>query len=199
MHAWWIRGNAVLTLCTSVLAVVCIAVSVTDLFHKGDPFVNASLVEVQGLQREYDRWVGYRERAWIAVNLTADLQDSFTWNTRQIYLWLTAEYRTEKNQLNQAVFWNWIVESKEDADIRIPRLTHTHPSSVSKHPLSVHYPLDLTDQGENLRGTPFNITVSWNVMPTVGAMSTHRRSFSGFEFPTQYQKVDLKQPRSPRT
>ncbi|DBA66797.1 TPA: hypothetical protein ACH3X2_001938 [Trebouxia sp. C0005] len=167
MHAWWIRGNAVLTLCTSVLAAVCIAVSITDLFHKSNPFVSASLVEVQGLQREYDRWVGYRERAWIAVNLTADLQDSFTWNTRQIYLWLTAEYRTEKNQLNQAVFWNWIVESKEDADIRIP-LTHTHPSSISKHPLSVHYPLDLTDQGENLRGTPFNITVSWNVMPTVG-------------------------------
>ena len=51
-------------------------------------------------------------QAWIAVNLTADLQDSFTWNTRQIYLWLTAEYATDKNQLNQAVFWNWIIESK---------------------------------------------------------------------------------------
>ena len=51
-------------------------------------------------------------QAWVAVNLTANLQDSFTWNTRQIYLWLTAEYRTEKNQLNQAVFWNWIIESK---------------------------------------------------------------------------------------
>jgi len=56
-------------------------------------------------------------QAWIAVNLTADLQDSFTWNTRQIYLWLTAEYRTEKNQLNQAVFWNWIVESKVAAEL----------------------------------------------------------------------------------
>lgn len=51
-------------------------------------------------------------QAWIAVNLTANLQDSFTWNTRQIYLWLTAEYKTGKNQLNQAVFWNWIIESK---------------------------------------------------------------------------------------
>ena len=102
--------------------------------------MHADLVEVQGLQKEYDRWVGYRERvslpalaygvcgtytsavlvtsawrgtqAWIAVNLTADLQESFTWNTRQIYLWLTAEYQTEKNVLNQAVFWNWIIESK---------------------------------------------------------------------------------------
>lgn len=57
---------------------------------------------------------------------------------------------------------------QEEADIRIPRLTHTHPSSISKHPLSPHYPLDLTDTGENLRGAPFNLTVSWNIMPTVG-------------------------------
>lgn len=56
-------------------------------------------------------------QAWLAVNLTADLQDSFTWNTRQIYLWLTAEYKTERNQLNQAVFWNWIIESKVKARI----------------------------------------------------------------------------------
>ena len=33
-----------------------------DVLHKSHPFVNASLVEVQGLQKEYDRWVGYRER-----------------------------------------------------------------------------------------------------------------------------------------
>lgn len=92
MHAWWVRGNAVLTLCTSVLAAVCIAVTITgmtslrqlrscyrsliqnatvtrhvcklyaDLLHKSDPFVHVDLVEVQGLQREYDRFLGYRER-----------------------------------------------------------------------------------------------------------------------------------------
>lgn len=59
-----------------------------------------------------NKHTGCLVQAWLAVNLTADLQDSFTWNTRQIYLWLTAEYKTEKNQLNQAVFWNWIIESK---------------------------------------------------------------------------------------
>ena len=51
-------------------------------------------------------------QAWLAVNLTADLRDSFTWNTRQIYLWLTATYETEEHELNQAVFWNWIIESQ---------------------------------------------------------------------------------------
>ncbi len=30
--------------------------------------MHASLVEVQGLQREYDRWVGYRERVCLYLN-----------------------------------------------------------------------------------------------------------------------------------
>lgn len=51
-------------------------------------------------------------QAWLAVNLTADLRDSFTWNTRQIYLWLTADYETQDHKLNQAVFWNWIIENQ---------------------------------------------------------------------------------------
>ena len=29
MHTWWIRGNAILTLCSSVLAAVCLAVAFT--------------------------------------------------------------------------------------------------------------------------------------------------------------------------
>ena len=95
MHVWWVRGNAVLTLCTSVLAAICISVTITgttlsqhlpschmvadsadsltqlrmrcvrlyaDLLHKSDPFVHVDLVEVQGLQREYDRFLGHRER-----------------------------------------------------------------------------------------------------------------------------------------
>ena len=37
MYSWLIRGNAVLTLCTSVLAVVCIAVTLTgDCSQPGD-------------------------------------------------------------------------------------------------------------------------------------------------------------------
>lgn len=61
-----------------------------------------------------------------------------------------------------------VLHLQEDANIRIPRLTHTHASDISKHPLSPHYALDVTDTGENLRATPFNLTVSWSVMPTVG-------------------------------
>ncbi len=35
--------------------------------------MHASLVEVQGLQREYERWVGYRERVCLYLNRQSSL------------------------------------------------------------------------------------------------------------------------------
>ena len=30
------------------------------------------------------------------------------------------------------------------------------------------YPYTIADQGHNLRGRPYNLTVAWNIMPYVG-------------------------------
>jgi hypothetical protein len=37
----------------------------------------------------------------------------------------------------------------------------------------------VTDQGFNLRGRQFNVTVAWQVMPKVGALYTRQQTFSG--------------------
>lgn len=83
------------------------------------PFLTtATICTARGVAATHDTTYGFSHvsspplQAWLAVNLTADLRDSFTWNTRQIYLWLTTEYRTQDHNLNQAVFWNWIIESQ---------------------------------------------------------------------------------------
>lgn len=45
--------------------------------------------------------------------------------------------------------------------------------------LRAQYPYALTDQGFNLRGREFDVTVAWNVMPRVGALYTRTRTFPG--------------------
>jgi hypothetical protein len=45
--------------------------------------------------------------------------------------------------------------------------------------LRPQYPYAITDQGFNLRGRHFNVTVAWNVMPKVGALSKRVRTFAG--------------------
>ena len=46
------------------------------------------------------------------VKLDADVRDEFTWNTKQLFMFLTVDYATEKNPSSQLVMWSKIVVSK---------------------------------------------------------------------------------------
>ena len=41
----------------------------TDHIHSSNPSIHADLIEVQGLHKEYDRWVGYRERVCVCLTV----------------------------------------------------------------------------------------------------------------------------------
>ena len=49
MHTWYYRLNALLTLATTVLAGMCAVASLTEVLHKSNPQVTASVVQVDGL------------------------------------------------------------------------------------------------------------------------------------------------------
>jgi hypothetical protein len=46
MHTVWTRANTVLTFFATVLSVLCVLVTVTDLFHQSDPPITVELKEV---------------------------------------------------------------------------------------------------------------------------------------------------------
>ncbi len=43
------------------------------------------------------------------LNLTADLADEFTWNTKQIFVYVNIEWTTPQNKQNQVVMWSSIL------------------------------------------------------------------------------------------
>ena len=47
--------------------------------------------------------------------LQADLNPLFNWNVKQLFLYLTAEYETPNNKLNQVVLWDKIILRGENA------------------------------------------------------------------------------------
>ncbi|CAM6127140.1 unnamed protein product [Calypogeia fissa] len=51
----------------------------------------------------------------LTLNISGDLRSVFTWNTKQLFVFVVAEYKTPKNQINQVSLWDLIVERKEDA------------------------------------------------------------------------------------
>ncbi len=52
----------------------------------------------------------------------------------QVFAYVTVEFKTQKNHLNQVVIWSRILQRVEDAFLREPQL-------------AVEYPYALTDQG----------------------------------------------------
>lgn len=46
----------------------------------------------------------------LRFDLSTDLTPLFNWNTKQLFLYLTAEYQTQNNKVNQVRMWNLSLE-----------------------------------------------------------------------------------------
>ncbi|CAN7005138.1 unnamed protein product [Brassica oleracea var. botrytis] len=90
----------------------------------------------------------------LTLNITADLQSLFTWNTKQVFAFVAAECKTSKNSLNQVSLWDAIIPEKEN----------------NKFWIQISNKYRFIDQGHNLRGKDFNLTLHWHVMPKTDKM-----------------------------
>lgn len=153
---------------------LCLLVALSDKLHTPNPTCEVSLVSVDGLQKEYGR-----DRAWVTLNVTADLRSLFTWNTKQVFLSVDVDFVTKKHWVNQMMIWSDIIKAEADAHLQLPVL---RPA----------YPFQLTDHGAALRGKPFNVTLHWNVMPKVGMLEWGSQSFSGFQMPDEYVRPEVR-------
>jgi hypothetical protein len=49
------------------------------------------------------------EYAIVKFSLQADLASLFTWNTKQVFVYVTAEWPSGQNDTNEAVIWDRII------------------------------------------------------------------------------------------
>ncbi|XP_047164703.1 signal peptidase complex subunit 3A-like [Vigna umbellata] len=93
----------------------------------------------------------------------------FVW--LQVFVFLAAEYETPKHSVNQISLWDGIIPSKEHAKFWI------HTSNKYR----------FIDQGSNLRGKEYNLTIHWHVMPKTGKMFADKIVMPGFRLPEEYR------------
>ncbi|KAF8399131.1 hypothetical protein HHK36_014996 [Tetracentron sinense] len=90
----------------------------------------------------------------LTLNISMDVQSTFTWNTKQVFVFVAAEYQTAQNSLNQVSLWDHIIQDKDQANLQT--------QIVTKYPL--------IDQGSNLRGTKIKLVLHWYIMPKTGGI-----------------------------
>jgi len=92
----------------------------------------------------------------VNFNVSADLTPLFNWNTKQLFLYLEAEYENAQGVKNDVVIWDRIVRRKEDAHVNVAgrnKYAFRELSATFKNVPSAHYSL------------------KYNIMPYVGALT----------------------------
>ncbi|CAI0391932.1 unnamed protein product [Linum tenue] len=217
MHSFGFRANAVLTFGITILAFICAMASVSDNFNSPRPSAEIQILNINWFQKQHgnDEEIlslklavsldlnvdvgGWHEvnmpdrrlcKVWdvvpiclfspidvtavmasLTMNITADLQSLFTWNTKQVFVFIAAEYETPKNALNQVSLWDAIIPAKEHAKFWV--------QTANKY--------RFVDQGNNLRGKHFNLTLHWHVMPKTGKMFANKLVIPGYRLPEEYR------------
>eukprot|EP00271_Cylindrocystis_brebissonii_P015615 TRINITY_DN38568_c0_g1_i1.p1 TRINITY_DN38568_c0_g1~~TRINITY_DN38568_c0_g1_i1.p1 ORF type:complete len:202 (+),score=18.45 TRINITY_DN38568_c0_g1_i1:420-1025(+) len=174
MHSVLLRANGLLTFGITMLAALSVLASLTDVIHQTSP---QAQVKVAGISR-FGKWpeAPYRgdDQISLVLEFKADLTSLFSWNTKQVYVFICAEYATPRNSYNQVVLWDRIIEEKENAVINTSAMRTKY---------------FFIDQGNHLRGRSINLTLYWNVMPIAGGLYTGKQVFSGIELPSEYGEV----------
>ncbi|KAF8107656.1 hypothetical protein N665_0118s0024 [Sinapis alba] len=167
MHSFGYRANALLTFAVTALAFICAIASFSDKFSNQNPSAEIQILNINRFKKQ-----SYgNDEVSLTLDITADLQSLFTWNTKQVFAFVAAEYETPKNSLNQVSLWDAIIPDKEHAKFRI--------QTSNKY--------RFIDQGHNLRGKEFNLTLHWHVMPKTGKMFADKIVMPGYSLPDAYK------------
>ncbi|POY73043.1 hypothetical protein BMF94_3881 [Rhodotorula taiwanensis] len=122
MHSTWQRLSNVSALATSVLLVLLTAIAATSYVIPANldpatlkvPHLNVVLGRPQ-----YERRAKEREYAFVKFDLKADLAPLFNWNTKQVFVYLLADYANTRYPENSVVVWDRIIRSPKYARLNV--------------------------------------------------------------------------------
>lgn len=102
-------------------SILCVLIASTALFY---PNTATSEVDVRLLNVVYGRaaYAGQdrvQDYATMRFDLDADFRDLFNWNTKQVFVYLSASYPGSKFVDNEIVLWDQIIRDKDKAKLKL--------------------------------------------------------------------------------
>ena len=175
MHSAFVRATVVAFFALSVLMLAAISCTVISAWTDDHSAVDVRSVsaELRGLaaDRREDA-----DTAHLVVSVDADFSRLWrSWNTRQVFVYAVAEHVSKGRMRNEAVVWDRIIKSEEDAVVSV--------KDQGKYLL-------LCDDDE-LRGAEINVTLRWDVHPIVGGLGSYEHKSEPFtiKMPDEYTHV----------
>ncbi|KAA1089628.1 hypothetical protein PGT21_025428 [Puccinia graminis f. sp. tritici] len=160
MHTIAQRINAVSAVATTTIIFLVAGIALIGLFEK--PVFEPARVEISDVEvlwghdrrDHFDR----RDREWTNFRFAveADLRPIFRYNTKQIFVYLVADYSTPEFPSNEVVLWDRIIRNPRDAKINLSGARNKY---AFKH------------IGGSFKDVNATYTLHYNLMPKVGALT----------------------------
>ncbi|KIY46784.1 signal peptidase 22 kDa subunit [Fistulina hepatica ATCC 64428] len=177
MHSIVSRINNVSAFFTSCMMGLAVAIALSSFLFTAEPKGDLAILSVKTYPAKARRWhKANQELTFVNFNITGDLSPLFHWNTKQLFLYLQAEYGTATGVKNEVVIWDRIVRSKEKAVLDVV--------GKNKYPFR-----ELSTSFRNIPAA--NYTLRYNVMPYLGVLTYGEaaRTVEEIAFPELSEKV----------
>ncbi|KAF9532527.1 signal peptidase 22kDa subunit [Crepidotus variabilis] len=157
MHSILSRINNASAFLSSCMMALLLAISLSSFILTESPTGQVAISSIKVVSSHARRYSSKKQDlAFVHFNLTADLTPLFHWNTKQLFLYLEAEYENSKGVKNEVVIWDRIVRRKEDANIKF----------AGKNSYMFR---DISTTFKNSASA--NYTLKYNIMPYVGLLT----------------------------
>jgi len=170
------RVNAIFAFTLSVLAGLTILCCISTAFKDYSQVMDIKMSTGKAMVKNVADYSAGREKndlGFLTFNLEGDFSRVFDWNTKQIFLYLTAHYSTKNNPINQVVLWDHIIERGENTRV-----------DLKNHNTKYYF----WDDGNGLKSNEnVTLTLSMNVVPNAGFLPLTTSQISHtFSFPKEY-------------
>ncbi|ESO06992.1 hypothetical protein HELRODRAFT_77182 [Helobdella robusta] len=168
------RANAIFAFTLSALAVLTFGCFFSTTFNTN--LTDVKIVSTKALVKNVPDYAATREKndlGFLNFDIEAEMTKIFNWNVKQLFIFLTAEYETPNNKINQVVIWDKILKRGDSAILDYKDIK------------AKYY---FFDDGHGLRGNKnVTLTLSWNIIPNAGTLPFVKSQGSHrVEFPDEY-------------
>ncbi|KAG8850274.1 hypothetical protein FRB91_009259 [Serendipita sp. 411] len=106
MYSTFQRLNNISTFITTCTLALLVGISLSTFLLSTTPTGKLSVAPVKIAMRQTSPWSARREEAaFFEFNIDADLRPLFHWNTKQVFVYLSAEYTNGKGVSNHRRAW----------------------------------------------------------------------------------------------
>uniref|UniRef100_A0A3B0NCK4 Signal peptidase complex subunit 3 n=1 Tax=Theileria annulata TaxID=5874 RepID=A0A3B0NCK4_THEAN len=111
------------------------------------------------------------DRALIELNMRYDLRGAFDWSTHMIFIYVTANYITNRHERSEVIIFDKIINNKSEA---------YQPS------INIFAKYFLYDFGRSLRNRDISLKFFYELIPIGGFIKQYQLSHNKFTMPKQY-------------